>query len=172
MNTTLSVLIVASIAVSGCATVRESRVNPFNWFGGSSSVPVAQTGGTGAANSLIPVKSDSIFRRDETEAVYAGWPVGTIGELLIERRPGGAIIRVTGIADRAGPFDVRIIEDTAQTSPSTLAYTLEALQSAGPRNTGAYARTVTAAIWLTDQELDGIREIRVTGANNALVTRR
>lgn len=172
MNTTLSVLIVASIAVSGCATVRESRVNPFNWFGGSSSVPVAQTGGTGAANPLIPEKSESIFRRDEAEAVYAGWPVGTIGELLIERRPGGAIIRVTGIADRAGPFDVRIIEDKAQTSPSTLAYTLEALQSAGPRNTSVHARTVTAAIWLTDQELVGIREIRVTGANNALVTRR
>ncbi|KAA8605871.1 hypothetical protein AL036_16950 [Salipiger aestuarii] len=172
MNTTLSVLIVASIAVSGCATVRESRVNPFNWFGGSSSEPVAQATGSGGANPLIPEKRGSFFRPDDTEEVYPGWPVGTIDELLIERRPGGAIIRVTGIADRAGPFDVRLTEDAAQSGPSTLAYTLRALQSAGPRNAGVNARKVTAALWLTEQELAGIQEIRVTGASNALVTRR
>lgn len=173
MKTTLSVLIVAGIAVSGCTAVRESRVNPFNWFGGGAPAPAVQNTGTGAANPLIPERRASLFRRDEAEEdAYAGWPVGTIDELLIERRPGGAIIRVTGIADRAGPFDVRIVEDAAQTGPGTLAYTLHALQSAGPRNTGENARKVTAAIWLTDQELAGIGEIRVGGASNALVTRR
>lgn len=169
MMKSLSVLIVAGVVLTGCGTVRESRMNPFNWFGQSEPVTV-NTAATGADNPLIPKRRASIFRPDEER--YAGWPVETIDELLIERRPGGAIIRVTGIADRAGPFDVRIVEDEAASDADTLVYDLRALQSAGPRNVGPRARMVTAALWLTDQELFGIREIRVQGAGNARVTRR
>ncbi|APZ54820.1 hypothetical protein [Salipiger abyssi] len=169
MKKSLSVLIVAGVVLTGCGTVRESRMNPFNWFGGSEPVTV-NTAATGADNPLIPARRASIFRPGEED--YAGWPVETIEELLIERRPGGAIIRVTGIADRAGPFDVRIVEDEAASDADTLVYELQALQSAGPRNVGPRARMVTAAIWLTEQELAGIREIRVQGASNARVSRR
>lgn len=172
MKTTLSVLIVASLALSGCATMRESRVNPMNWFGGSAPTPMADPAATGANNPLIPAERASVFRRNEGEPVYGGRPVQVIDELLVERRPGGAIIRVTGIAERVGPFEVRIVEDIAQTGNGTLAYTLKALQSPGPRGTGEHARKVTAAIWLTDQELSGVSAIRVAGASNALVTRR
>ncbi|MAB06512.1 MAG: hypothetical protein CML50_10940 [Rhodobacteraceae bacterium] len=171
MNRTLTVLILSGVVLSGCATVRDSRVNPFNWFGSSTPAPVnVAPEATGAANPLIPQRRASIIWGRERE--YAGRPVANIDELLIERRPGGAIIRVTGIADRAGPFDVRVIKDETLSDTDTLAYTLSALQSAGPRNVGPRARMVTAAVWLTDQELYGIREIRVAGRDNALATRR
>ncbi|MCR8549649.1 hypothetical protein M4578_17600 [Salipiger sp. P9] len=169
MFKSLSVLIVAGVVLTSCGSVRESRLNPFNWFGGSESVAV-DPAATGANNPLIPKRRASVFRAKE--AGYAGHPVETVSELLIERRPGGAIIRVTGVADRAGPFEVRLIKDEDVSDDNTLAYTLKALQSAGPRNTGERARMVTAALWLTEQELAGIREIRVAGRTNARASRR
>ena len=102
----------------------------------------------------------------------AGRPVETVTQLLIERRPGGAILRVTGVADRLGPFDVKLVEDEANPDPATLSYTLSALQQPGPRSTGEWARTVTAAVWLTDQDLAGISAIRVAGRTNVQVSRR
>ena len=49
---------------------------------------------------------------------------------------------------------------------------MNALQSAGPVNVNAGARSVTAAVWLTEQDLFGIREVRVAGRTNVLVSRR
>ncbi|MBV2360997.1 hypothetical protein KUH32_14625 [Thalassococcus sp. CAU 1522] len=162
-------LILAAFILTSCGSVRDSRLNPFNWFGRSQ--PEAVTDGTGTVNPLIPRRRASLFR-DEQDDAYRGRPVAEITELLIERRPGGAILRVTGVAERVGPFDVRLIEDEQAGEAGTLSYTLNALQQAGPRDTGPNARTVTAALWLTDQDLAGIRAIRVAGASNARVTRR
>ncbi|MDJ0821684.1 MAG: hypothetical protein QNJ09_07745 [Paracoccaceae bacterium] len=163
----LSVLLVSALVLTSCGTIRDSRLNPFNWFGRSTSEPVASE----TVNPLIPRRRASIFRasRDET---YLGRPVAEISQLVVERRPGGAIIRVEGIADRAGPFDVRLIKDDGASTGPTLAYTLRALQAAGPRNLGPRARTVTAAVFVSESDLLGIRTIRVTGARNAQVTRR
>ena len=89
MNRTLTVLILSGVVLSGCATVRDSRVNPFNWFGSSTPAPVnVDPEATGAANPLIPQRRASIIWGRERE--YAGRPVANIDELLIERRPGGA----------------------------------------------------------------------------------
>ncbi|MBY6005493.1 hypothetical protein KUV62_16325 [Salipiger bermudensis] len=168
MKKSLTVLIVAGVVLAGCS----SSWNPVNWFGQSETVPTTiDTSATGASNPLIPARRASIFRSDAAE-LYLGSRIETISELLIERRPGGAIIRVTGTANRAGPFEVRLLPDEAETDGDTLAYTMNALQSAGPVNVDADARSVTAAIWLTDQELFGIREIRVAGRSNVLVSRR
>lgn len=168
MKKSLTVLIVAGIALAGCS----SRWNPVNWFGQSESVPARiDAAATGTDNPLIPARRASIFRSN-TEEVYLGTPIETISELLIERRPGGAILRVTGTANRAGPFEVRLLPDEGQTDADTLAYTMNALQSAGPVAVDADARSVTAAVWLTEQELFGIREIRVSGRSNVLVSRR
>jgi len=168
MNKTLSVVIVAGLVLAGCS----SGWNPVNWFGQSESVPAAvDASATGTANPLIPARRASIFRSDTAES-YLGSPIETISELLIERRPGGAVIRVTGTSNRAGPFEVRLIPDPAQTDGDTLAYTMNALQSAGPVNVNAEARSVTAAVWLTEQDLFGIREVRVAGRTNVLVSRR
>ena len=170
MLKSLSVVIVAGVVLTGCSGVRESNLNPFNWFGQSQPVPV-NTQATGAANPLIPAKRNSIVWGDNKET-YAGAPVETISALSIERRPGGAIILVTGTASRAGPFEVRLVPDETATDGDTLAYRLLALQSAGPVSVRPDAREVKAALWLTEQQLGGIREVQVSGRSNALVSRR
>ena len=166
-----TLLVISAGLLAGCASVRDSRVNPFNWFGGGSG-PVRSAGAeAGSANPLIPERSRvSLLTREAPD--YAGRPVEQISEVLLERRPGGAILRVTGVADRVGPFDVRLVEDETARGTGTLAYTLAALQQAGPRSTGTRARMVTAAVWLTDQELASVSAIRVAGRSNALETRR
>ena len=39
MRKFLPVVLIAAIGLSGCGYVRDSRLNPFNWFGQSSSRP-------------------------------------------------------------------------------------------------------------------------------------
>lgn len=166
MNRTVILALAASVALAGCSTVRESRFNPFNWFGASRSAPVDDSD----VNALIPQRS-SIFAR-RAEAAYAGQPITEITELLVEPRPGGAILRATGLADRAGPFDARLTPEEDQTDGQTLTYALRVLQAPGPRSVGARARMVTVAIPLTTQQLSGVRTIRVLGATNQRVTSR
>lgn len=166
-----TLLILATVALTGCATINESRLNPFNWFGSSRPDPAAMDVSSAERNPLIPPRRISVFRDNQPEA-YAGQPIAEITELLVERRPGGAIIRVTGQADRVGPFDVRLIADATDNDPSTLVLDVKALQQAGPRNTGPLARQVTVARWITDQDLRGIRTITARGANNARTVRR
>lgn len=162
------ILILSATMLTSCGGFSESRLNPFNWFGRSVSEPVDPNA---KVNPLIPArKKASIFRSKQEEA-YAGSRVGEVTELLIERRPGGAVIRATGVADRQGPFDVRMTQLDAETDANTLTYEFRAYQAPGPRG-GDLSRTVTAAVWLTDNELAGIRTIRVLGARNARSSRR
>lgn len=171
MRKPATLLILATVLLSGCATISESRLNPFNWFGSSQPDPAAMNPAEAEVNPLIPRRAVSVFR-DNTPEVFAGRPIAEITELLVERRPGGAIIRATGVASRVGPFDVRLIADEEAGDAETLVLDLKALQQAGPRETGPRARQVTAARWITDQDLRGIRTITVRGAENARSVRR
>ncbi|GGA97143.1 hypothetical protein [Allosediminivita pacifica] len=167
----LAVLVVSALVLSGCATVRDSRVNPFNWFGGGSGGGRVVQSADAAANPLIPQRRNSVLRNDAPE-VYPGRPVGQIAELSFEPRPGGAILRVTGVADTPNVFDVRLTRAEAAEEPGTVTFTLEAVQAQGPAGATVAARSVTAAAWLADQELAGVSEIRVQGARNVQVARR
>jgi hypothetical protein len=171
MRKPATLLILATVVLTGCAAVSESRLNPFNWFGSSQPDPAAMNPAESELNPLIPARRISFFRNNQPE-IFAGRPILEISELLVERRPGGAIIRATGIASRVGPFDVRLIKDETASDKDTLVLDLKALQQAGPRDTGPRARQVTAARWITDQQLRGIRTITVRGAENARSVRR
>ena len=144
-------------------------MNPFNWFGSARSVETVET-----QNGLLPQRSAavSIFRTQAEKDVGPGDPIMQISELLIERRPGGAIIRATGISDTAGPFDAELIKEETGEDTSVISYVLTAKVQPGPRNTGPDARKVSVADWLTDNDLAGIRSIRVVGRENTLVSRR
>ncbi|SDY02832.1 hypothetical protein [Citreimonas salinaria] len=169
MGRTVAGLVVAAMVLGGCASLRESRVNPFNWFGRAEPVAVT-TDATGAANPLIPRRRASFFRRDEPVA-FAGQPVMRISDLAVERRPGGAIIRATGVAERLGPWDVRLVPLDQPVPAGELAFVLRAQLQPNPVGT-ELARTLTAAVTLSDQQLSGVSQIRVVGATNALAVRR
>ena len=171
MRKPVTLLILSTVVLTGCAAINESRFNPFNWFGSSQPDPAAVNPAEAEVNPLIPPRRASIFLGNREEA-FAGEPIDEVTELLIERRPGGAIIRATGRSSAVGPFDVRLIPDEEASNAETLVMDLKALQQPGLRNTGPRARQVTVATFVTDQQLQRIRTITVRGENNARTSRR
>lgn len=169
-------LLVATLTVTACGTIRDSRINPFNWFGGSRSEPI-QPDARAATNPLIPVSErGGLFSsvRDQVEE-YNGRPVDQVSGLVIERVPGGAIVRATGVSSYDGPYDVRLTPTTIDAEPvdGVVTYRLEAERPRdATRRTSQRVRTVTAAVRLSDIELADISVIRVEGARNAQTTTR
>ena len=168
MKKTLGILLVATLTLTACGRVRDSAINPFNWFGGSETVETSEE----EVNPLIPVKKNSILNREPV--TYRGTPVADLTTLKIERVAGGAIVRVKGIASSQGSFDVRLEPENEDLIPvkGVLTYTLLAVQPPGFRQGPARSREITAAAFLTSQQLASVRTIRVVGANKTLQSRR
>ncbi|MGC1496102.1 MAG: hypothetical protein WA790_09850 [Sulfitobacter sp.] len=173
MRKTLSILLISTLTLTACGAVRESKVNPFNWFGQSRSEAIQTKKNT---NPLIPEKSGGIFAGLRAQdAVYDGRPFEQVTNLTIERIPGGAIVRATGLAARQGYYEVQLTAANEDELPvdGVLTYRLEGVRPGFNTNVGTKpTREVTAARRLTDQELRGVRSIRVEGQLNALVSRR
>ncbi len=158
MRRVIPALLVATLTLSACGGFRDSSLNPRNWFGRSQSEPVA----TDAKNALIPPKSSL----NRPELGYQGQPVDQVTALALERVPGGAVIRASGVARRQGAYDVRLIP-MGKPEKGVLSYELQVLYPRDATLQGpAQSRTVTAALALTDQQLDGVRTVRVVGQQN------
>jgi hypothetical protein len=173
MRKTFSAILVTTLVLTGCATVRDSRVNPFNWFGSARSEPIART--AASTNPLIPQSSGLFAGARKRQATYAGQPFDQVTDLTIERVPGGAIVRATGLAARQGIYQVQLTPANEDELPvdGILTYRLEGVEPAKNTNVGAKpTREVTAGRKLTDQMLAGVRTIRVEGLRNALTARR
>lgn len=173
MRKTLPTLLVLSIVLGACGVVRDSRINPFNWFGRSQAAPVAASAEN--TNPLIPQSRGGLFSSRNAPADYAGRPFEEITDLTVERIPGGAIIRATGLAARQGIYDVQLTPADEDELPvkGVLTYRLEGVRPRYRTPTGAKpTRIVTAGRKVTDQTLRGVRTIRVEGSLNARTARR
>ena len=165
MRLVISALLASTITLTACGSVRDSRFNPFNWFGASRS-EVVQTGTT---NPLIPQKSPMMRRK---EIPYQGQLIDQISDLVIERVTGGALIRATGMASVQGAYDVRLVASEEGVQKGVLSFELTTLLPAKPKRQGPeQSRRVTVAVFVTDQQLEGVRTIRVQGARNARTSR-
>lgn len=147
----LIVTMLLAASLSGCSRVAESRLNPFNWFGQSEPEPPA-----------VVVVQD---RRPL---------VAQVTELAVERTPGGAIIRATGLPPTQGWFAAELVRATPEgASADVLVYSFRAVPPRdAERVSTVQSRELTVAVHLTDLELAGVRVIRVTGAQNARSVRR
>lgn len=165
MRTPFTALLITTLLVSACG---DSRLNPLNWFGRGRSEPVA----TGNTNPLIPQERNGLLRR--TEAPYAGQLISKVTELKIERVPGGGIVRATGVGHYQGSYEVKLIElPRANAQDRTQSYEFRAVLPAGQAIKGTeWSRTITAAVFLTDNQLADLRTIRVVAAENAMSSRR
>lgn len=143
----------AVMVVSACATVRDSRLNPFNWFGRSQVTRVA-TPATPAVN-------------------YGGRvPVTEVTEMHIEPATGGAIIRAKGVPPTQGWYQADLVLEPGEREDE-LSYRFVLRQpDAGQRVGTPVSREVTVATFVSDFRLEGIRQITVAGAQNARTTRR
>ena len=175
-RSTLSLLLIAALTLSACAAVRDSRVNPANWFGRSQSETRAPSTPK-EVNPLIPTEREGLFgrlgARQTTE--YQGIPIDQVSGLVIERVPGGAIIRATAIADVDDVYDVQLTpaNEDEEAEGGVLTYRFEGVHPrTATRRTTTRVRTFTAARRVTNNQLEGVRVIRVEGARNAQSTSR
>ncbi len=173
MRKTLTALMVSTLLLTACGAVRDSRVNPFNWFGRSQSERLGTTAEN--TNPLIPTRGGLFSRLREQDAVYEGGPFEQVTDLTIEKVPGGALIRATGLAARQGIYAVRLTPANEDELPvdGVLTYRLEGVRPDAATAVGAIpTREVIAARRITEQNLRGVRTIRVEGLLNAQVARR
>jgi hypothetical protein len=164
-----------AFALAGCGGFRQSRINPRNWFGRSTSRPRNTVAASAdGSNPLIPEREDSIFRRSNREEVYAGTPVDQITALSVERTSDGAIIHVTGQPMRQGAFDVRLIPEQDEDAPvgGVLSYQLFAIQPSDTPQGPARARQVQAGVVVSNQTLERVTAVRVRGLRNERVSQR
>lgn len=124
-------------------------------------------------NPLIPEKaaSESIFR-EEVDDSYKGWDVAEVSSLHLERRPGGAILRATALADYQGAFDLRLVRNEAESTGARLVYNLRGIQAPGGTKGTARSRSNSVAILLSDNDLAAVRVIEVKAARNSRAVRR
>ncbi|MDR9485416.1 MULTISPECIES: hypothetical protein [Sediminimonas] len=167
MRKTFTLLVVAALTLSACGSVRDSRLNPFNWFGQSRSESIERAGN---ANPLIPQRS--ALSKPRNRAPLPGPLVQRITALEVDRTPGGAVIRAEGLAAASGAFDVVLVPSETEQA-ATKSFELRAkVPSRAPRGGPEAARKVIAAASVTNQQLSGVRTIRVIGLENMRSARR
>ncbi len=138
--------------VSGCATVRESRLNPVNWFGSDE-------------ETIEPIEEEG--ERRPLVSVITG--------LVIERTPGGAIVRATALPGSQGWFAPELVPTTSDGDPveGVLSYAFRAVPPEVPtRQSTPQSRELSAAVFIPNLVLERVRSIRVTGAQNSRIARR
>ncbi len=139
------------LALAGCGGIRDSRLNPFNWF--KKSEP----------RETIVLPSEAAESRPLVDAVLT---------MSVEPIPGGAIVRATGQTPTQGWWAAELIPLPVD-ADGVLVYEFRLLPptTATDVNTPR-SREVEVAIYVSDFRLADVREVVVQGANNARVARR
>jgi len=140
--------------LAACGGLRESRLNPLNWFGGD------------REEKIVTV---------ETVVVADPRPlVAEIVSLRADRVPGGAIINVVGLPASQGfwhPVLVPLKDE--KPDKGVLAYEFRLLPPPGATPTGnKRSREVVVGHFVSTQTLNGVNRIQVRGAKNRRTVRR
>lgn len=154
MPRALALLMVLSLTLAACGGFRDSRVNPRNWFGGSSSSEPT----LGPNRSLL----------DDRPLVPQ------VSALSVERTSSGAIVRAEAVMPTAGYFRPALVaENDGRPRDGVITYRFVAEPPVEPVSVNAPgARTISAAATLSSFDLEVIREVVVVGAQNTRRTRR
>ncbi len=151
MRRSLTLALSVVLLVSACGVVRNSKLNPFNWFGRSQPAEVVQLGQKPADPRLL---------------------VEQLTQMSVEPYSGGAIVRATGITPSQGWWDAELVEvETDDPSHLVLEFRLYPPVTNTPVNTPR-SREVTVATTVSTIRLETVSKITVQGANSARSTRR
>ncbi|MEO8531565.1 MAG: hypothetical protein ABI459_10090 [Deltaproteobacteria bacterium] len=140
----------AGATLASCGRIKDTKLNPRNWFGKSSARRV----------KLSP---------EELAAVDNRGIVEQISTLSIEPTKGGAIIRATGVPPVQGYFDGELVPVTLENAdPAELVYVFRVDGPWGEKRASSQAsREVVVAVFLSNIKLEGIRRITVQTAQNS-----
>lgn len=194
MRGVVSVLLISTLVLTSCSAWRDSRVNPSNWFGKSRTIETSSATPNVVApddrqtnNPLIEkensnqivrrnttsVRRTGLFGRRNKQVLYQGTLVDEVTSLDVERTPSGAIVKVTGLPNREGAFDVRLLR-VNRDGPvdGVLEYTLNAVQPTRTPVGLPRTREIKAGAFVSNTLLEDVSEIRIRAERNIMTTRR
>lgn len=140
-----------AVAVAGCAGVRQSKLNPFNWF--RKSQPRETIVLPGEKKDPRPL-------------------VDTVLSMTVEPIPGGAVVRARGVTPTQGWWDAELVPQELD-DKGILVYEFRLLPPPDRADVNTQqSREIDVAIYISDVKLEAVREIVVQGASNARSARR
>jgi len=151
MRRSLLVALSVVLFVGACGAIRDSRLNPFNWFGRSQ-----------PEERLISA----------TPAADPRALVAQVLSLSVDAYPGGAIVRATGLPATQGWWDAELVLVEGD-DPSVLVYDFRIFPPITAADISTQrSREVTVGLSVSDIALDGVRQITVQGGSGARTVRR
>ena len=154
MKTPITVALVATLALAGCGGLRESRLNPFNWFKSQRSGP--------PADDLTAQNADPRPLIDQ------------VTRLEVRATPTGAIVAAAGLPPTQGWWDAELVaENDGKPVDGVLTYRFVVMQPPyAARVSTPQSREVTAGAALSTFDLAEVRRIVVAGERNSLSSSR
>ena len=149
------------LTLSGCARISDSRLNPFNWFGGSREATAPEPV---EIRPLVP-------ERRITQIVDGRQMVSSVTALRVDRAPSGAIVRATGVAPTQGFYNAELVDAGVNNGVLLLEFRAQAPSGFEAEGT-ARSRQINAAYVIDAADLSGIRTVRVQAASNARTSAR
>ncbi|MCU0903673.1 MAG: hypothetical protein MUE83_07335 [Tabrizicola sp.] len=139
------------LVLAGCAGLRESKLNPRNWF--RKSEP----------------RETIVLPKEEADARGL---VETVLSMSVEPIPGGAIVRARGQTPTQGYWQAELVPQPL-TEDGSLVYEFRIFPPPGKADVNTpQSRQVDVAIYISNVKLENLREIVVQGATNARSSRR
>lgn len=147
----LIVLTISAALLAGCGS---SKLNPFNWFGGSKSEKVD-----------VPEYEVSRDARQMVDQVLS---------FKIDRTPGGAILRAAGLPPTQGYWNGELVaQNDGKPEKGVLTFEFHIEEPTTFERVGTpISREVIVAYYITNNSLAGVRSIRIRGLKNARSVRR
>ena len=140
-----------AVALAGCGKVRQSKLNPFNWF--KKSEPRETIVLPGEKSDPRPL-------------------VDTVLSMAVEPIPGGAVVRARGVTPTQGWWNAELVPQDLD-DKGVLVYEFRLVPPEGRADVNTQqSREIDVAIYLSDAKLEAVREIVVQGAKNARSARR
>ena len=134
------------LALAGCGGLRDSRLNPFNWFRRSE------------PRETIVLPGEQADTRPLVDTVLS---------MAVEPIPGGAVVRARGVTPTQGWWEAELVARDVG-DDGVLVYEFRLLPPKGRTDVNTQrSREIDVAIYISDIKLQSVREIVVQGAINA-----
>lgn len=151
------------LALAGCQRLAASQLNPFNWFGPSTSLPAL--GQQGELRPLIPEGARVAGPIDARVLVTE------VTDLRIDRTADGALVVARGLAATQGFYNAQLVR--TDLTDGVLTYEFRVAPPPAPAAQGSPAsRSIDVATRLNANDLAAVRTVRVIGATNIRTTSR
>lgn len=150
MKSSALVTLAVVVSLAGCGAIRDSKVNPFNWFGKSR----AET--TEVALNPNERKDGRIL-------------VDQVTALRINRTPSGAVIEAVGLPPTQGFWFADLVAlNDGYVVDGVLTYEFRIARPITRKSQGTpQTREVTVATAISKSKLASARQIRVVGARSS-----